>query len=144
MVAKVLIEERANRAGGQYRHCMLCEHRCGVDREVEQGRCHAGVVPRVFRQRVECGEEEAINPCHLFYMSGCDLRCVFCINEINSFDAGRGQELTPEFFREALERGVKRGAKTLQWVGGEPTIHCVFSAALKNLRSSRSAALAEA
>jgi putative pyruvate formate lyase activating enzyme len=72
---------------------------------------------------VECGEESAINPCHLFYLSGCDLRCVFCINEINAFDPARGQALTPEFFREALGRGLARGARTLQWVGGEPTIH---------------------
>jgi len=123
MMGSQPIEERAIRASGQYRHCMLCEHRCGVDRTLENGRCHAGVMPRVFRNRVECGEEEIINPCHLFYLSGCDLRCVFCINEINSFDPSRGHDLTPEFFREALAKGKDRGAKTLQWVGGEPTIH---------------------
>jgi putative pyruvate formate lyase activating enzyme len=72
---------------------------------------------------VECGEESFLNPCHLFYLSGCDLRCVYCINELNAFDPQRGQELTGEFLREAVRVGRSRGARTMQWVGGEPTIH---------------------
>jgi putative pyruvate formate lyase activating enzyme len=59
----------------------------------------------------------------LFYLSGCDLRCAFCIAEANAFDPSRGQELTPEFFREALTWGRHQGARNIQWVGGEPTIH---------------------
>lgn len=86
-------------------------------------KCHASSAARVFRNRVECGEESFLNPCHLFYLSGCDLRCVFCINQLSAFDATRGELLTPRFFREAVARGKERGARTLQWVGGEPTIH---------------------
>jgi putative pyruvate formate lyase activating enzyme len=122
-MATKVIPERAACAQAQYACCTLCEHRCGIDRARGKGRCHAGTIPHVFRNRVECGEEEIFNPCHLFYMSGCDLRCVFCINELNTVDATRGQELTPQFFREAVARGQQRGAKTVQWVGGEPTIH---------------------
>jgi putative pyruvate formate lyase activating enzyme len=102
---------------------MLCEHRCGVNRFQEMGRCHAPATARVFRHRVECGEESFLNPCHLFYLSGCDLRCVYCINELNAFDPSRGHELTAVFFREAVRVGKTKGARTLQWVGGEPTIH---------------------
>jgi putative pyruvate formate lyase activating enzyme len=122
-MATRLIHDQAVRAQRHYAHCLLCEHRCGIDRASENGRCHAGTVPRVFRHRVECGEEEILNPCHLFYLSGCDLRCVFCINQLNSFDPARGHDLTAQFFREALARGQKHRPKTLQWVGGEPTIH---------------------
>ncbi|HTN02996.1 MAG TPA: radical SAM protein [Planctomycetaceae bacterium] len=106
------------------RHCQLCEHRCGADRaRGERGPCHAGVEARVFRHRVEYGEELELTPCHLFYLSGCDLRCAFCVAEANAFDPKRGELLTPEYFRLAVELGRTQCPKTLQWVGGEPTIH---------------------
>jgi putative pyruvate formate lyase activating enzyme len=59
----------------------------------------------------------------LFYLTGCDLRCVFCIAEAFAFDPRRGEVLTPEIFRDAVTWGRGRGARNIQWVGGEPTIH---------------------
>ena len=57
-----------------YSCCNLCEHRCGVDRRSgELGFCRATSVARVFRHRVEYGEEIELVPSHLFYLSGCDL-----------------------------------------------------------------------
>ena len=107
-----------------YTDCQLCEHRCGVNRaEGELGRCKADSTARVFRHRIEYGEELELIPSHLFYLSGCDLRCAFCIAGANAFDPGRGIELTSEFFNDAVEWGRRRGAKNIQWVGGEPTIH---------------------
>ena len=104
--------------------CMLCEHRCGADRlHGERGPCKAGPRARVFRHRVEYGEEVEIIPSHLFYLSGCDLRCAFCIAEANAFDPSVGTELTAEFLAEAIAQGRRRGARNIQWVGGEPTIH---------------------
>jgi putative pyruvate formate lyase activating enzyme len=102
----------------------LCEHRCAVDRHhAHRGPCKAGTNPRVFRQRVEYGDESELVPSHLFYLSGCDLRCVFCINELNAFDPRSGRPLTAEFFHDAVADGLRQGARTLQWVGGEPMIH---------------------
>ena len=89
----------------------------------ERGPCHAGVEARVFRHRVECGEEPELVPSHLFYLSGCDLRCAFCIAEANAFDPSRGRVLTAEFLANAIAWGKTQGARNLQWVGGEPTIH---------------------
>lgn len=88
-----------------------------------RGPCKAGTVARVFKHRVEIGEESELVPSHLFYLSGCDLRCAFCVAGLNAFDPRRGQALTPEFFSEAVASGRAEGARTLQWVGGEPTIH---------------------
>ncbi|MFO0014140.1 MAG: radical SAM protein [Planctomycetota bacterium] len=114
----------ATQARSHEDHCMLCEHRCGVRRNAgERGRCRATDEVRVFRHRVEWGEEPSIVPSHLFYTSGCDLRCKFCIAEANAFDPRRGTLLTSEFLREAIAWGRGRGARNLQWVGGEPTIH---------------------
>ncbi len=41
----------------------------------------------------------------------------------NAFDPRRGQTLTADFFEKAVATGREQGAWTLQWVGGEPTIH---------------------
>jgi putative pyruvate formate lyase activating enzyme len=119
-----LSPERLDAARRHYQRCELCEHRCGADRAGGQrGPCKAGPIARVFKQRVEFGEEQELLPSHLFYLSGCDLRCAFCVAEANAFDPSRGVELTPQYFRQAVADGRRQGARTLQWVGGEPTIH---------------------
>ncbi len=51
------------------------------------------------------------------------MRCVFCIAEANAFDPLRGRILNQELFDAAVAWGRQRGAKNIQWVGGEPTIH---------------------
>lgn len=116
--------ERLSAAHLHDRHCLLCEHRCGVDRAAGTlGRCKAPAAARVFRHRIEYGEEWEIVPSHLFYLSGCDLRCAFCIAEANAFDPTKGRPLTPEFFASTVAWGQAQGARNVQWVGGEPTIH---------------------
>ena len=116
--------ERLQRSAAQYRCCHLCEHRCGVDRgSGRRGPCKAGPRPNVFRHRVEYGEEIELVPSHLFYLSGCDLRCAFCIAGLDAFDPSRGTPLTSEFFNAAVAWGIAQGARNVQWVGGEPTIH---------------------
>ncbi|MEQ9379781.1 MAG: radical SAM protein [Pirellulales bacterium] len=104
--------------------CLLCEHRCGVNRLAgERGPCKAGPQARVFRHRVEYGEELELIPSHLFYLSGCDLRCAFCIAEDKAFNPAIGTILTTAFLADAIRFGRSEGAKNIQWVGGEPTIH---------------------
>jgi putative pyruvate formate lyase activating enzyme len=116
--------ERMNEARRHDESCLLCEHRCAVNPAGgEKGFCKASTTARIFRHRIEYGEEPELVPCHLFYLSGCDLRCSFCIAEANAFDPSRGRELTPAFLRDAVAWGRAQGVRTLQWVGGEPTIH---------------------
>ena len=98
-----LLQTRAELARRQLECCQLCEHRCEVNRAAgEFGVCRAGPVARVFRHRVEYGEELELVPSHIFYLSGCDLRCVFCIAEANAFDPERGVPLTSEFFTQGF------------------------------------------
>jgi putative pyruvate formate lyase activating enzyme len=78
---------------------------------------------RVYRCRVECGEEIELIPALLLYLSGCNLRCLFCVGEADAFDPRRGSLLSSQFLSDALTAGRNRGARYLQWVGGEPTIH---------------------
>jgi putative pyruvate formate lyase activating enzyme len=124
MLSQAIAEDRLELAHRHDRSCHLCRCHCGVDRlRNERGRCRAGISARVYRHRVECGEELELVPSHLFYLSGCDLRCTFCIAEINSLDPRRGELLTAEFLSEAVAWGRERGARNIQWVGGEPNIH---------------------
>jgi putative pyruvate formate lyase activating enzyme len=116
--------QRLTRAARHYQRCLLCEHQCGANRLAGQvGPCKADSVPRLFRHRVEYGDELDLIPSHLFYLSGCDLRCVFCIAGLNAFDPKRGRELTSDYFNQAVAWGIEQGARNIQWVGGEAIIH---------------------
>jgi putative pyruvate formate lyase activating enzyme len=124
MPLRIPSRELVQAAQAHYRRCRLCEHRCGADRlHGEKGFCGANAEAKVFRHRVEYGEELELVPSHLFYLSGCDLRCCFCIGAENSIHPECGRPLTLPFFAEALDWGRKQGARNLQWVGGEPAIH---------------------
>jgi putative pyruvate formate lyase activating enzyme len=124
MLTQAIGTEQLVAARTHYRRCMLCEHRCGVDR-IDGGRgfCQANNIARVYRHRVEYGEELELVPSHLFYLSGCDLKCGFCIGGAAAGDPRYGQPLTGEYLAEALAWGRQHGARNIQWVGGEPTIH---------------------
>lgn len=119
-----LLSQRAGFARQMIRHCELCEHRCGADRSAgARGLCGADTVARVWRYWVDYAEERPLVPSLLVYLSGCDLRCDFCISEMPAFDSRRGVPLTADWLDAALDWGCRQGARTLQWIGGEPTIH---------------------
>src|SRR3954471_18296156 len=101
MIAAGIERKRIPSAAQHLLACSLCEHRCSVNRRAgERGPCKAGCTARVFRHRVELGEEVELIPSHLFYLSGCDLRCCFCIAEANAFNPSVGTELTAEFLAD--------------------------------------------
>ena len=109
MIVDAIDRERLARAERHMRSCTLCEHQCGVDRIAgERGPCKAGIEARVFRHRVELGEELELIPSHLFYLSGCDLRCAFCIAEANAFNPHVGTNLTADFLSTAIAWGRQR------------------------------------
>lgn len=137
MISAAEFSDRVDRATAQLKDCQLCEHRCGADRCAGQrGPCKASSVARVFRHRVEYGEELELIPSHLFYLSGCDLRCKFCIAESSAFQPRIGTPLTAEFLAQAIQEGRPQQPKNIQWVGGEPTIH--LPAVLQAMRDQTS------
>src|SRR4051794_41892906 len=106
-----LTDDRLTRARLHYGACGLCEHRCGVDRAAGgRGPCKAGTVARVYKHRVEYGEVRELVPSHLFYLSGCELRCAFCVAGANAVDPRRGQHLTAEVLTMALADQPEEGA----------------------------------
>ena len=102
-----------------YRNCMLCPRRCGVDRTAGQlGFCRMPAELRVARTMLHYGEEPAIAGSFgtgAVFFSGCTLHCVFCQNQAISWD-GRGAPMTPQALRSALERLIDEGAQSIDLV----------------------------
>jgi putative pyruvate formate lyase activating enzyme len=104
--------------------CHLCEHHCGVNRLAgETGLCRAGAEARIFMAQTEVSDELELIPTFAIALSGCDLRCDFCITGGPSWNARAGE---PVRLKELVERAgaaLASGARTVMILGGEPTIH---------------------
>ncbi len=99
------------RAWQHYESCRLCEHDCQVNRTAgERGFCKADSQARVYRHRIEMGEELELIPSQLFYLSGCDLRCKFCIAEERAFNPSIGIALTSAYLGDAVEWGRRQAS----------------------------------
>lgn len=104
--------------------CRLCAHECGVNRlESPAGQCHAGQHARVFQAQVEVSDELLLTPTLAIALSGCDLRCSFCITGRESWNPQAGQLADIRELASAAERALANGARSIMILGGEPTIH---------------------
>jgi putative pyruvate formate lyase activating enzyme len=119
-----LAAQRVEAARNSLRECRLCAHDCGVNRfEGTSGRCHAGVQARIFSAQTEVSDELELIPTFAIAFSGCDLRCDFCITGRQSWDARAGIPVVPARIAEAAVAALRRGARTVMFLGGEPTVH---------------------
>jgi putative pyruvate formate lyase activating enzyme len=116
--------ERADLARGMLADCRLCAHDCRVNRLAgQQGLCHAGARPRFFSAQVEVSDELEIIPTFAVALSGCDLRCAFCITGESSWDPLAGQMFDATAMAARACDALDKGARTVMLFGGEPTIH---------------------
>jgi len=119
-----MARERARQARALLTECRLCAHDCGVNRLAgETGRCHAGAEPRFFSAQVEVSDELELMPTFSVALSGCDLRCDFCITGRESWDARAGAGFDAEAMAVRARAALQAGARTIMVLGGEPTIH---------------------
>ncbi len=119
-----LARERAAAARAALANCKLCAHDCGVNRLAgEHGLCHAGARPRFFSAQVEVADELELIPTFAIALSGCDLRCDFCITGVDSWNAKAGGSFDASEMAGRAERALHNGARTVMVLGGEPTIH---------------------
>ncbi len=119
-----IARERAVAARAMLANCHLCAHRCGVNRLVTtDGVCRAGADTRFFSAQVEVSDELELIPTFAIALSGCDLRCAFCITGASSWNAKGGEELDASQIAEQAVRALDDGARTIMVLGGEPTIH---------------------
>jgi len=114
---------RADHACASLRSCHLCARHCGVNRLAgETGYCGLDATPRCFRELLHDAEESCLNPSHQIYFSGCNLRCDYCsVDEwIKTPQASPAMDIQALTHAVALRR--TQGAKTLNLLGGEPTV----------------------
>ncbi|MEI8291157.1 MAG: radical SAM protein [Verrucomicrobiota bacterium] len=119
-----LARERARQARAILADCRLCAHDCGVNRLAgETGLCRAGVETRFFSAQAEVSDEMELIPTFAVALSGCDLRCDFCITGSASWNPGAGFGFDAVAMAARAEAALHNGARTIMVLGGEPTIH---------------------
>lgn len=116
--------ERARVARAMLADCRLCAHHCGVNRLAgEMGLCRAGASARFFHAQTEVSDELELIPAFAIALSGCDLRCDFCITGKSSWNPRAGMYFDARQMARAAEEALESGARTVLILGGEPTIH---------------------
>lgn len=116
--------ERARIARAMLADCHFCAHHCGVNRLTgPAGLCHAGAAARFFAAQVEVTDELELIPMFAVALSGCDLRCDFCITGKYSWNANAGAGLDAGAMAARAGQALAAGARTVMLLGGEPTIH---------------------
>jgi putative pyruvate formate lyase activating enzyme len=119
-----LARERAAAALAALADCRFCAHECGVNRLVGvAGLCHAGAEARIFSAQVEVSDELELIPTFAIALSGCDLRCDFCITGGPSWNPRLGEPLRLANLVERANAALAKGARTVMILGGEPTVH---------------------
>jgi putative pyruvate formate lyase activating enzyme len=119
-----LARQRAAIARSLLAECRLCTHDCGANRlQGETGLCRAGAKARFFSAQVEVADELELIPTFAVALSGCDLRCAFCITGASSWNPRAGVDFEVAAVAEKAKNALQNGAKTVMLLGGEPTIH---------------------
>ncbi len=107
-----------------FRACVLCEHRCGVDRAAgERGVCKVGPTSFFSAGFVHLAEEREIAPSFCLTLTGCSWHCVYChtYDIINRVDAGT--PLDAAAYEDLYRRIDDPTVRTLSFVGGNPDHH---------------------
>ncbi|MBS0198287.1 MAG: radical SAM protein [Planctomycetes bacterium] len=118
------IRARAEMARESLRACELCERRCGVDRLAgERAPCGLGAETYCFKRHVSFAEELELLPSYMVYFGGCNFRCRFCVQAPECFKTSAGVLVDAGRASADFSDKVARGAKTINLLGGEPTLH---------------------
>lgn len=107
----------------EYKKCMMCPRRCGVDRTKRAGACNATDKIKVALVSVHNFEEPCISGKEgsgTVFFSNCNLRCVYCQNFHISRD-GYGKEITINRLAEIFIEQQKRGVNNINLV--TPTMY---------------------
>ncbi|MEM2841752.1 MAG: radical SAM protein, partial [Thermoproteota archaeon] len=103
------------------RHCVLCEHRCGVNRmEGQKGRCRAGTELEVSSLFDHYGEEPELVPSFTVFTMGCSFKCLHCQNYTISQWLEHGTTMSVEEVARIVDRARRNGSRNLNCVGGNP------------------------
>jgi putative pyruvate formate lyase activating enzyme len=101
--------------------CFFCEWRCSVNRaRGEKGVCGLDSRVRVATAFLHMGEEAPLVPSGTIFFTGCSFKCVYCQNWDISTRVENGAEVTPQELADIAVKLYLRGAKNINYVGGNP------------------------
>jgi putative pyruvate formate lyase activating enzyme len=116
--------ERAATARAMLANCHFCARHCGVNRLAGNlGPCRAGAQARFFMAQAEVTDELELIPTFAIALSGCDLRCDFCITGRESWNPQAGRNFSADGMAAKALTALRQGARTVMVLGGEPTVH---------------------
>ncbi len=102
-----------------YSDCVLCAHRCHVDRTAGMlGRCAQGTQPKVARAALHMWEEPPISGTRgsgTVFFSGCSLGCIYCQNAAISH-GGVGRVVTVQRLSDIFLSLQSEGAHNINLV----------------------------
>ena len=102
----------------QYKECMICPRKCGINRDISVGVCRSGAKARISRVSRHMFEEHAIcgkNGAGTVFFSGCNLGCVFCQNSLIS-QRSVGKDFDENELAELFLTVAESGVSTLDLV----------------------------
>ena len=105
-------------------NCSICPRCCSVNRNKgELGFCRLDSRLRCFREMLGYNEEALLSPSHQIYFAGCNLACEFCtVREWNE-KPDAANEANLDYLAERIRIRQSRGARTVNFLGGEPAVN---------------------
>ena len=114
-----------------YKRCNLCENKCNVNREENIGKCKVKEA-QIASGFLHFGEESFLVPSYTVFFSGCTFKCVFCQNWDISQKI-KGLYIKPKQMVKFIKKNYNKGAKNVNWVGGDPTPNIPYILDVLNL-----------
>jgi putative pyruvate formate lyase activating enzyme len=103
--------------------CHFCARRCNLDRTKKLGFCEVSASSYVSSAFLHTGEEAPLVPSGTIFFSGCNLRCAHCQNHDISCNPSNGERISSKQLAAIADELASRGAKNINYVGGDPTPH---------------------
>ena len=114
-----VLEERADKISGFLKKCVLCPHKCLVDRTAgETGKCRSGYRASVASFHGHFGEERCISGSSgsgTIFFANCNLACVFCQNWDISH-GGIGEKVSPDELARIMISLQNKGCHNINFV----------------------------
>jgi putative pyruvate formate lyase activating enzyme len=95
-------------------------------RATARGVCRVGQTSYIASEMLHLGEEAMLRPAHAIFFSGCTATCHFCTAAKFAFHPTYGVAVTPEQLAARSLQRQQAGARSLCFIGGDPTPHIPF------------------
>ncbi|TFG92540.1 MAG: radical SAM protein, partial [Syntrophobacterales bacterium] len=127
------LRKRADIFAGIMKNCVLCPHRCRVDRTAgERGFCHLGNRPMIDSALAHHGEEPVLSGqcgAGTVFFSSCNMRCIYCQNYQISHQQ-TGETLDPADLSRIMTDLQNRGCHNIDAVTPTPHLSGLIEALL--------------